>query len=234
MISWASVCLLAIRFGSEIGDRPGYLFGEFRVEGFYGGIMTAASAFFLGAGGTSLLVVAALFGRRSETRRLAFPWVVAGVGLFVLGADDLLMLHEILGYRLERIGVPRLLGMPHNQAFFVLYAVVTLLLLGPLLEVLRVQWRALFPLACALGLFALAGLVDLGVPLDHLTARQQAIFGPMDQVAKAIGTLMMFAFAQTLLVSVARVGDAGEGEGEEGTVTEARSAPPQGLRRREF
>ena len=135
-------------------------------------------------------------------RDLAVPWALAAAGLFVLGADDLLMLHEILGTRLERAGVPRLLGLPHTQLPVVVYGLLTLLLLGRLLTALRLHWRAFFPLACALCLFALAGLVDV-IPTEQLSTAQQLVVGPVDQVAKAIGSLMMFAFAQTLLVSVA-------------------------------
>ena len=200
-----AVGLAATWVGREIGGDAGYLFTEFRTEGLYSGVMTAASAFFLGAGAMTLLVVAALLWLDPETRRLSVPWAIAAAGLFVLGADDLLMLHEIVGYRLDRMGVPRILGVSYDQLAVVAYGLVTLLVLGRLMESLRRHWHALFPLACALAMFFVAGLVDVAVPVERLGPMGQAVLGPLDQIAKAVGAFMMFAFAQTLLVSVARV-----------------------------
>lgn len=204
-----AVGVLAAWVGDAIGGHPGYLFVEFRTEGQYAGVMTAASAFFLGAGAAALLVVAALMRAAAETRRLALPWAVAGAGLLLLGADDLLMLHEIAGYRLDRMGVPRILGVSYDQYAVVAYGAVTLLVLGRLLESLRVHWRAVFPLAVALVMFLLAGLVDLAVPVERLGPRWQAVLGPLDQIAKSVGAFMMFAFANVMLVSVARAGGRG-------------------------
>jgi hypothetical protein len=204
VVGTGAIGVLATLIGHAIGGDPGYLFTEFRVEGRYAGTMTAVSAFFLGAAGMALLIVSALLRQAPGTRRFAIPWAFAAAGLFVLGADDLLMLHEILGYRLDRLGVPRIMGVSYDQYAVVAYGIVTLLLLGRLSESLRLHWSALFPLACALLLFLFAGLVDLTIPVGRLGPTGQAVVGPLDQIAKAVGSVMMYAFANTMLVSVVR------------------------------
>ena len=133
-VACLALTVIATWVGSRIGGFPGYLFGEFRLEGQYAGLMTAVTAFFLGAAGMSLFAVAWLFARSSATRRLVLPWTIAATGLFVLGADDLMFAHEILAYRLAARGVPRMVG--ENLAL-ALYVAGTLLVLPRLLETVR-------------------------------------------------------------------------------------------------
>jgi hypothetical protein len=199
-IACVVVSVLATWVGERIGGYPGYLFGEFRLEGMYAGLMTAATAFFLGAAGMSLFAVAWIFGRDERSRRLALPWTIAAAGLFVLGADDLLFAHEILAFRLASRGVPRAIG--DNLALGA-YIVGTLLVLPRLLESLRRYWRALFPLAFSLAMFALSVITEAAVPGDAVSGGAALIAGIIDRSGKVIGSVMMFAFAQTLLVAVA-------------------------------
>jgi hypothetical protein len=213
LVGGTAVCVLMGAMGAATNADPGYAFTEFREEGFHSGIMTAVSAFLLGAGATALFAVAAIFRRRPDTRELFMPWAVAATGLLILGADDLLMLHEVLGYKVMTMGWPRPLGLPYDSLAFVAYGVGTVLVLGRILESLRRYWRALFPLLLALALFVVAEAIDVFVPLDSLTHAQQAIAGPADRVAKTLGTLMMFAFSQTLLVAVATDSLPSEGRG---------------------
>ena len=195
-----AVTLLATWVGYRIGGYPGYLFGEFRLEGLNAGVMTAATAFFLGAAGSSLFAVAWLFARNAQTRHLALPWTIAAAGLFVLGADDLLFAHEILAYRLEDRGVPRLVG---DNLALAAYMVGTLLVLPRLLESVRRYWRALFPLVFSLAVFALSVIVEVLASGDDTNGSVAVVAGIIDRAGKVIGCVMMFAFAQTLLVGVA-------------------------------
>jgi hypothetical protein len=198
-LACVAVTVVATWVGDRIGGFPSYLFGEFRLEGLYAGAMTAVTAFFLGAAGLSLFAVAALFARSEPTRRLVLPWAIAAAGLLVLGADDLLFAHEILAYRLAARGVPRLIG--DNLALAV-YVVGTLLVLPRLLETVRRYWRSAFPLLFGLTMFATSAMADFLVPAD-MTGAGSLIAGVIDHSAKIIGSVMMFAFAQTLLVGVA-------------------------------
>jgi hypothetical protein len=185
--------------GNRIGGFPGYLFGEFRLEGQYAGLMTAVTAFFLGAAGLSLFTVAWLFARDAATRRLVVPWTIAASGLLVLGADDLLFAHEILAYRLASRGVPRLIG--ENLALG-LYVAGTLLVLPRLLDTVRRYWTTMFPLLFGLAMFATSVIVELLVPSDGNGAAA-VVGGIVDRSGKLLGTTMMLAFAQMLLVAVA-------------------------------
>jgi hypothetical protein len=199
-LACVAVTVIATWVGTRIGGFAGYLFGEFRLEGQYAGLMTAATAFFLGAGGMSLFAVAWLFARSDDTRRLVLPWSIAATGLFVLGADDLLFAHEILAYRLSARGVPRVIG--ENLALG-LYIVGTLLVLPRLLETVRRHWTAMFPLVFGLAMFAMSVIVEVITPADATGGLVQTIGGILDRSGKVIGCVMMFAFAQSLLIGVA-------------------------------
>lgn len=194
------VTVLATWVGERIGGHPGYLFGEFRLEGTHAGLMTAATAFFLGAAGMSLFAVAWLFAGNERSRRLTLPWTIAAAGLFVLGADDLLFAHELLAYRLADRGVPRVIG--DNLALGA-YIVGTLLVLPRLLESVSRYWRALFPLVFGLAMFTLSVVTEVVVPADSVSGAVASIAGIIDRSGKLIGCVMMFAFAQTLLIGVA-------------------------------
>jgi hypothetical protein len=189
-VTLACVAVTAVTtwLGDRIGGFPGYLFGEFRLEGQYAGLMTAATAFFLGAAGMSLFAVAWLFGRGESTRRLVLPWSIAAAGLFVLGADDLLFAHEIIAYRLSARDVPRAIG---DNLALGLYVLGTLLVLPRLLETVRRHWTTMFPLVFGLAMFAMRGSLA-------------TVAGIVDRSGKVIGCVMMFAFAQILVVEVAR------------------------------
>jgi hypothetical protein len=199
-LACVAVTVIATWVGTRIGGFPGYLFGEFRLEGQYAGLMTAATAFFLGAAGMSLFAVAWLFARSEETRRLVLPWSIAGAGLFVLGADDLLFAHEILAYRLSARGVPRVIG--ENLALG-LYVAGTLLVLPRLLETVRRHWTTMFPLVFGLAMFAMSVIVEVITPADATGGLAATIGGILDRSGKVIGCVMMFAFAQSLLIGVA-------------------------------
>jgi hypothetical protein len=199
----AAVCVLMGAVGQGVGGDPGYAFTEFRTEGLHSGVMTAVSAFFLGAGSMALFAVAAILRRRSEPMGSVAPWGLAACGLFLLGADDLLMLHEIVAHRLETRGWPRALGLPHERLAFVAYGVAAAAVFSRVLESLRRYWQALFPLVCALGLLVASEAIDLLVPVNAVSDGLATFVGPADRAAKTLGTLMMFAFAQTLLVAVA-------------------------------
>jgi hypothetical protein len=205
--SWIAVTLACVAVtavatwvGQRIGGYPGYLFGEFRLEGLHAGIMTAVTAFFLGAAGMSLFGVAWLFARREGAHRLVLPWTIAAAGLFVLGADDLLFAHEILASRLAARGVPRAIG--ENFALGA-YVVGTLLVLPRLLETVRRYSRSMFPLLFGLAMFALSVVTEIIVPAESASA-VAAVGGIVDRSGKVLGCVMMFAFAQTLLIAVAR------------------------------
>jgi hypothetical protein len=210
-ILWIGVTLacvavtgMATWVGARIGGFPGYLFGEFRLEGQYGGLMTAATAFFLGAAGMSLFAVAWLFARADSTRHLVLPWSIAAAGLCVLGADDLLFAHEILAYRLSARGIPRLIG--ENLALG-LYVVGTLLVLPRLLETVRRHWTTMFPLVFGLAMFATSVLVEIVTPADATSGVAATVGGILDRSGKVTGCVMMFAFAQSLVVAVAGDGE---------------------------
>jgi len=202
-VTLACVVLTAIAtwVGDRIGGFPGYLFGEFRLEGLYAGLMTAATAFFLGAAGMSLFAVAWLFARGESTRRLVLPWSIAATGLFVLGADDLLFAHEILAYRLSARGVPRAIGDNLALGF---YVVGTLLVLPRLLETVRRHWTTMFPLVFGLTMFATSVIIEIVTPTDGMSGSLAIVAGILDRSGKLIGCVMMFAFAQILVVAVAR------------------------------
>jgi len=199
-VACVAVTVLATWVGERIGGYPGYLFGEFRLEGTYAGVMTAATAFFLGAAGMSLFAVAWLFARSERARMLALPWAVAAAGLFVLRADALLFAHEILAFRLAARGIPRVIG--DNLALGA-YVLGTLLVLPRLLESLRRYGRALFPLVFGLAMFALSVITEVVIPPDAVSGAVASIAGIVDRSGKLLGTVMMFAFAQTLLIDVA-------------------------------
>jgi hypothetical protein len=192
---------IATWVGARIGGFPGYLFGEFRLEGQYAGLMTAATAFFLGAAGMSLFAVAWLFGRGESTRRLVLPWSIAAAGLFVLGADDLLFAHEIIAYRLSARGVQRAIG---DNLALGLYVLGTLLVLPRLLETVRRHWTTMFPLVFGLAMFATSVIVEIVTPADAMRGSLATVAGIVDRSGKVIGCVMMFAFAQILVVEVAR------------------------------
>jgi len=203
---WVVVTIICIALtvaatwvGQRIGGFPGYLFGEFRLEGMYAGIMTALTAFFLGAGGMSLFAVAWLFSRVEATHRLVIPWTIAATGLFVLGADDLLFAHEMLSFRLANRGVPRVIA---DNVALGAYIVGTLLVLPRLLETVRRYWRSMFPLVFGLAMFALSVALEVIVPPDS-TGVAAAVAAIVDRAGKVIGSVMTFAFAQTLLLAVA-------------------------------
>jgi hypothetical protein len=200
-LACVGVTVIATWVGDRIGGFPGYLFGEFRLEGQYAGLVTAATAFFLGAAGMSLFAVAWIFARADETRRLVLPWSIAATGLFVLGADDLLFAHEILAYRLSARGVPRAIG--ENLALG-LYVVGTLLVLPRLLETVRRHWATMFPLVFGLAMFAMSVIVEFLTPADAMSGTPAIAAGILDRSGKVIGCVMMFAFAQILVVEVAR------------------------------
>jgi hypothetical protein len=204
--AWAGVTvvcvaltLIATWVGDRIGGHPGYLFGEFRLEGLHAGVMTAATAFLLGAAGLALFAVSWLFSREARSRRLVLPWAIAAAGLFVMGADDLLFVHEILASRLAARGVPRAIG--ENLALG-LYVVGTLLVLPRLLDTVRQHWRSMFPLAFGFATFALSVVVEI-VPAETAGGTVSAIAALVDRTGKVIGSVMMFAFAQILLIGVA-------------------------------
>jgi hypothetical protein len=200
MVACVAVTMIATWVGARIGGFPGYLFGEFRLEGQYAGLMTAATAFFLGAAGMSLFGVAWLLARGDHTRHLVIAWSIAAAGLFVLGADDLLIAHEILAYRLSARGVPRVIG--ENLALG-LYVVGTLLVLPRLLETVRRHWTTMFPLAFGLAMFATSVIVEVITPPDTTSGALAMAAGILDRSGKVIGCVMMFAFGQALLVAVA-------------------------------
>lgn len=188
--------------GTAIGGSPAYLYGEFRVEGLYGGFMTAASSFFLGAAGTSALTAAALLAREDETRDFSVAWTVMAVGLFTLGADDLLMIHEIVGYRLAVAGVPELFGISQDNYMLLAYVFVLVPFVRRLVTSVRIVWRAAFPLAMAVALFGAAEVLDAVVPAITSGALELTL-APIDRMAKALGAIMIFVFAQTFLYEVA-------------------------------
>ncbi len=202
-IGMTAVCValtvIATAVGYRIGGFTGYLFGEFRLEGLHAGVMTAITAFFLGAAGMSLFAVAWMFARRESTSRLVLPWTIAAAGLFVLGADDLLFAHEILAYRLSARGVPRVIG--ENLALGA-YIVGTLIVLPRLLETVRRYWTTMFPLLFSLAAFALSVLTEVMIPSDS-TGAAALVAGLIDRSGKLIGTVSMFAFAQMLVIAVA-------------------------------
>ncbi|HET9947841.1 MAG TPA: hypothetical protein VFQ22_02830 [Longimicrobiales bacterium] len=205
-----AVCALAAWVGMRIGGHPSYLYGEFREHGFYGGLMTAASAFFLGAAAMALLAVAAILRREPCTRRQAPAWILAAAGLVLLGADDLLLIHEIASYRLDRLGVPRPFGIPFDRLAILLYGVGALLLLGTLLDTLRAHWKPLFPLAAALALLAASELLD-AVLVGDATKGVGMWLAPLDRIVKTIGSFMALVFAQTLVISLATEAAGGRG-----------------------
>jgi hypothetical protein len=199
-VACIAVTVIATWAGTRMGGFPGYLFGEFRLEGQYAGLMTAATAFFLGSAGMALFAVAWLFAHGERTRRLALPWSIAAAGLFVLGADDLLFAHEILAYRLSARGVPRVIG---DNLALGLYVVGTLLVLPRLLETVRRHWTTMFPLVFGLAMFATSVIVEIVTPTDATSGVAATVVGILDRSGKVIGCVMMFAFAQALLVAVA-------------------------------
>jgi hypothetical protein len=196
-----SVCALAEWVGVRIGGSPGYLYGEFRDEGWYGGAMTAASSFLLGAGAVALVMVAALLRHRGSERQEAGAWALAGAVLFALGVDDLLMMHEIAGYRLARAGIPDVLRIGHDNYLLLAYVVVIVAISGKLLRTLRSRARALPPLVLALSLLAGAEILDHLIPAEAIA--WSAWLAPVDRVAKTVGAFMVFAFANALLYDVA-------------------------------
>jgi len=200
-LACVGVTVIATWVGERIGGFPGYLFGEFRLEGQYAGFMTVATAFFLGAAGMSLLAVAWIFARSEKTRRLVLPWSIAAAGLFVLGADDLLFAHEILAYRLSARGVPRAIG--ENLALG-LYVVGTLLVLPRLMETVRRHWTTMFPLVFGLAMFATSVIIEIVTPADAMSDSMAIVAGILDRSGKVTGCVMMLAFAQSLVVAVAR------------------------------
>jgi hypothetical protein len=193
------VTIAATLVGERIGGHAGYLFGEFRFEGQYAGIMTVVSTVLLGGAGLSLFTVAWLFARTEATRGLAAPWGVAATGMLVLATDDLLFVHELVAYRLAARGVPFAIG---ENLLLMAYVAGTLLVLPRILETVRRHWRASFPLAFGLAMFALSVALDVAAPFGPPASGDWAL-AVAHRAGKVLGTAMMLLFAQTLLVGVA-------------------------------
>ena len=83
------------------------------------------------------------------------------------------------------------------------YILGTLLVLPRLLESVSRYWRALFPLVFGLAMFAVSVLTEVVVPGDSVSGAVALIAGIIDRSGKLIGCVMMFAFAQMLLIGVA-------------------------------
>lgn len=205
--AWAGVIcagflltLAATVVGERIGGHAGYLFGEFRFGGQYAGVMTVVSTCLLGAAGLSLLTVAWILARAQATRRLAVPWVVTAIGMFALATDDLLFIHELVAYRLADRGVPFAIG---ENLLLAAYAAGAMLVLPRLIETVRRYWRAAFPLAFGLAMFATTIALDF-TPTESVGPAMGWVLSLVDHAGKLLGTAMMLLSAQVLLVDVAR------------------------------
>lgn len=200
-VAWAigiATCAVAVRAAGL------YYFLDFRPKGMgpWAGSFSVLSAFMLAGCGLCLLLLARRSFRLRQSPVRTIAWTLGGVGGVYLGLDDLLQIHEMIARKLAAGGVPRVFGLGDQDLYvFFFYGVVALFVARfsgrDLLRWNDTWLPGLLAVACAM----VSLLVDLA-PWEQLTPGQQALWGPIEEVAKTLGTLN-FTLMGVLLVEAA-------------------------------
>jgi hypothetical protein len=204
-LSWAigiTACTLAVRAAGL------YYFFDFRPRGMgpWAGSFTVLSAFCLAGAGLCLLLVARRSWRVRQSGVRTFAWTLGGIGGVYLGLDDLLQIHEAIARRLAANGVPRVFGLGDQDVYVFFFYGVVALFVARFVGRDLLRWNDTWlPGLLAVGLAMISLLVDLA-PWEQLTRGQQAIWGPVEEVAKTLGA-MNLALMGMLLVEVAARSD---------------------------
>lgn len=172
---------------------------------FGAGLVTAFSTMcFVLTGALFILTARALLASDQESRQpsAAWWWIVAGIGLIYLGMDELMKIHEELTVQMQKNGVPKLFGAIEQDFYIVvIYAIVTLWLGTKLAPAIWQYRRSIFPLIMMLAFFVLSQAVDF-IPWDAMTGRQKAVFGPLEEIFKTVGTWSAVLYGVLLLEEV--------------------------------
>jgi hypothetical protein len=202
---WAigiAACALAVRAAGL------YYFFDFRPRGMgpWAGSFTVLSSFCLAGAGLCLLLVARRSWRVRQSPVRTVAWTLGGIGGVYLGLDDLLQIHEAIARRLAANGVPRVFGLGDQDVYVFFFYGVAALFVARFVGRDLLRWDDTWlPGLLAAGLAMVSLLVDLA-PWERLTHGQQAIWGPVEEVAKTIGA-MNLALMGMLLVEAAERSD---------------------------
>ncbi|MCG8461073.1 MAG: hypothetical protein MI919_32720 [Holophagales bacterium] len=152
---------------------------------FGGGLATAISSFALVAAGTGLYVRSRMsLADPADSRGLTF----AALGTVWLAMDELLMIHEWLTSRMDRVGIPKLFGvLDQDLLIFLGYAGLAILVGLRLLPLLHRHRQVGAPLVLAGAFYFGTQVVDV-IPWDRLTALQQSVLGPLEEILKTLGS----------------------------------------------
>ncbi len=201
LVTWAigiAACVLAVRAAGL------YYFLDFRPPGMgpWAGSFSVLSAFCLAGAGLCLLIVARRSYRVGRSKVRTVAWTLGGLGGVYLGLDDLLQIHERASRQLAAHGVPKMFGLGDQDVYvFFCYGVVALFVARFVGRDL-LRWNDTWlPGLLAVALAMVSLLVDLA-PWRSLTPAQQALWGPIEEVAKTLGA-MNLAMMGMLLVEAA-------------------------------
>lgn len=207
------VCLFMVWLGRRVGWGALYFFTDFREKERYEGLMTLVSASGLAFGAWGLLFVGRLRRKRGAPPVERRAWIWGALGLAILAFDDLAMVHEWWSERLERVGMPGLLGDVDRDLWILLAYGTGAAVVGWRLvpEILR-RANAVAPLVLAVLFFAGSQAFDF-ISWDELSRAQQEWVGPAEEILKTLGAWCIGLFGLLLA----------EGEADEG-----RAAAPVG------
>lgn len=166
-----------------------YYFLDFRWSGRpLSGLMTLASGFCLVACGWGMFVAARRAMRTPGHGREAAGWTIAGLGGIALAFDEVAQLHELAAGKMERLGVPRPLGvLDHDLYVFGAYALGLLGVLAMLWPTRRPLEPVMLPLGVAIVCFASSELLDQ-IPWDLMDRATQRWVGTLEEATKTLGT----------------------------------------------
>lgn len=203
MLTWAiglGACILAARAAGL------YYFLDFRPPGMgpWAGSFSVLSAFCLAGAGLCLLIVARRSVRVGQSKVRTVAWTLGGLGGVYLGLDDLLQIHERTARQLAAHGVPKLFGLGDQDVYvFFCYGVVALFVARFVGRDLLRWDDTWLPGLIAVGLAMLSLVVDF-VPWELLTPGQQALWGPVEEIAKTLGTLNLALMGMLLVEAAGR------------------------------
>lgn len=180
--------LLLVWISIRTGRHTLYFFTDVPgSRGFGAGLATAISSFALVAASAGLYIRRRMsLGRADQADS---GWLtLAALGTTWLAMDELLMIHERLTLQMDRVGIPKLFGvLDQDLLIFLGYAGLAILVSFQLMPLLYRHRQVAAPLVLTAALYLGTQVVDV-IPWDRLTASQQSVLGPLEEILKTLGS----------------------------------------------
>lgn len=189
------VSLVAVAAAVFQGVRPSYFFTELRAIGRFSGMLTVVSGMCAAAAGILTLMISRSPIAVESAPAVRRAWTLAGLGMIVIGLDEITQLHEVVGGFLSYMRVPTPFGRDADMYVTIAYGIAALYVVRQLMGELPKIAKALPYGALVLLLYGFSESVDL-LPVRTYAESTVLILAVVEELPKVLGSycLLLFAF----------------------------------------